>query len=244
MQKTALLMGAQILLRKEDCALSMEQRSNYAAAKDAPIKQSKEECASNMEQRPSDAALKDAGVKLRREEYVGDMEQRSIDAAVKDVQVLLDKEEYASSMGQRSNDAALKDAQLTQKEEEYVGDMEQTAILTKNVLLLHHLLDQILLLSALHQLPRAKGIGLWNYIIIMSRSKVTCGVLAAPILNFTIWWYKRYKVIRDFSKTHTLQSIHSINGLFLYHQCYIVGSFNTFNFTHSFSGKCAYNIWI
>ena len=89
------------------------------------------------------ANTRDALSMLRREECVGDTAQRSIDAAVKDVQVLLRWEEYASSMEQRSNDAALKDAQITPKEEEYVGDMEQTAVLTKNVLLLHHLLDQI-----------------------------------------------------------------------------------------------------
>jgi hypothetical protein len=36
---------AQIKLRREECASSMEQRSNYAAAKDAPIKLRREECA-------------------------------------------------------------------------------------------------------------------------------------------------------------------------------------------------------
>jgi hypothetical protein len=46
----------------EECALGMEQRSNYAAMKDAQIKSSKEECALGMGQRSNDAAVKDAQV--------------------------------------------------------------------------------------------------------------------------------------------------------------------------------------
>ena len=41
----ALLMGAQIMLRKEEYVEGMEQRSNDAAVKDALIKLRKEECA-------------------------------------------------------------------------------------------------------------------------------------------------------------------------------------------------------
>jgi hypothetical protein len=40
--------GAQIMLRKEECASDMGQRSNYAAAKDAQIKLKEEECAGDM----------------------------------------------------------------------------------------------------------------------------------------------------------------------------------------------------
>jgi len=83
----ALLMGAQIMSSMEECALGMEQRSNYAAVKGAQIKSSKGECAL-------------------------DMGQRSNDAAVKDAQTKQSKEECALSMGQRSNDEAVKDAQM------------------------------------------------------------------------------------------------------------------------------------
>jgi hypothetical protein len=38
-------MGAQIMLRKEECAGGMGQRSKYAAEKDAQILLSEEECA-------------------------------------------------------------------------------------------------------------------------------------------------------------------------------------------------------
>ena len=43
---------------KEECALSMERRGNYAAAKDVQIMSSKEECARGMEQRRNFAAAK------------------------------------------------------------------------------------------------------------------------------------------------------------------------------------------
>ena len=42
---------AQTSLRREECALSMEQMSKDAAVKDAPSKLRREECASNMVQR-------------------------------------------------------------------------------------------------------------------------------------------------------------------------------------------------
>ena len=55
---------AQILLRKEEYALGMEQRSSdAAAAKDAQIASSKEECVGGMEQAKHDAAVKDAQTK-------------------------------------------------------------------------------------------------------------------------------------------------------------------------------------
>ncbi len=41
----ATVKDALIMLRKAECAGSMEQRSNYAAAKDALIKLGKVECA-------------------------------------------------------------------------------------------------------------------------------------------------------------------------------------------------------
>ncbi len=44
-------------------------------------------------------------------------------------------------MVQSKNDAALKGAQIIPNEEECVGGMEHTAILMKNLLLLHHAMD-------------------------------------------------------------------------------------------------------
>jgi len=48
----------------------MEQRSNYAAAKDVRIKSDGEEFAGSMGQRSNYAAVKDARIKLSKEEYV------------------------------------------------------------------------------------------------------------------------------------------------------------------------------
>ena len=48
-------------------------------------------------------------------------------------------------MEQRSNYAPLMDAQIIPKEEEFVGDTEQTAILTTNLLLFHHVSDLTLI---------------------------------------------------------------------------------------------------
>jgi len=48
----------------------MEQRSNYAAGKDAQIKLIRKECARSMEQRSNSAAAKDAQTMLLKEEYV------------------------------------------------------------------------------------------------------------------------------------------------------------------------------
>ena len=56
----------------------MEQRSNYAAKKDAKIRLRKEECVLSMGQRWNDAAKKDVRTMLGQEEYAGGMEQRSM----------------------------------------------------------------------------------------------------------------------------------------------------------------------
>ena len=48
------------MLRREECATSMGQRSNDAASKDAQIKSSTEECAISMGQRSNAAAVKGA----------------------------------------------------------------------------------------------------------------------------------------------------------------------------------------
>ena len=50
-QRYAPLMGAQIKLREEECALSMGQSLNVAALKAVQIKSSEEECAKGMEHR-------------------------------------------------------------------------------------------------------------------------------------------------------------------------------------------------
>jgi len=57
-----LLTNAKILSSVEECAGDMEQRGNYAAVKGAIMKQKKEECALSTEQRRmrSYAAVKDA----------------------------------------------------------------------------------------------------------------------------------------------------------------------------------------
>ena len=47
------------MLRRAECAKNMEQRSNYAAAKDVRVKLRKEECVEDMEQRSNDAATRD-----------------------------------------------------------------------------------------------------------------------------------------------------------------------------------------
>ena len=46
------------MLRKEECASGMVQRSNYAAMKDVQTILSKEECAFGMEQSANYAAVK------------------------------------------------------------------------------------------------------------------------------------------------------------------------------------------
>ena len=57
--------GAQINLRKEECASGMGQCTNGAAAKDAQIRLRMEDYALGMGQRLSYAAEKDAQIRLR-----------------------------------------------------------------------------------------------------------------------------------------------------------------------------------
>jgi hypothetical protein len=64
--------GAQIKLRREECASGMVRRRNYAAVVDAQIKLSKEECALGMEQKSNNAAVKAAQIMLYEEEYARD----------------------------------------------------------------------------------------------------------------------------------------------------------------------------
>jgi hypothetical protein len=73
-----------------------------------------EECALSMEQRSNDAAVKDAQIQLRKEECARGMGQRSIDAVSMGAQIKLRKVECARNMGQglKSNDAAVKDAPI------------------------------------------------------------------------------------------------------------------------------------
>ena len=62
------------MLSREECVLSMDQRLNDVALKDAQIKLSEEECASNMGQRKyaNYAVLKDAHINANEEEYARD----------------------------------------------------------------------------------------------------------------------------------------------------------------------------
>ena len=66
----------------------MEQRSNYAGSMVAQFMLKKEECASDMEQRskPSFAAVMDAATMLKQEECAIGMEQNANYAAVMDAQ--------------------------------------------------------------------------------------------------------------------------------------------------------------
>jgi len=76
-------------LFKEECALGMGQRSNFAAGKDAQTCLRKEACALDMGQRSegNDAAVKDVHITRRGEECVRDMGQRSNDVALKHAQM-------------------------------------------------------------------------------------------------------------------------------------------------------------
>ncbi len=81
----------------------MEQIANYAAMKDAAIELRREECALGMEQslNTSDAVVKDAQVLLRREGCAFDMGQKSNDAASKIALIKLLREDYACGTGQK-----------------------------------------------------------------------------------------------------------------------------------------------
>ncbi len=65
------LMGAQIIPYEEECVGDMVQRlnANDAALGDAQIMLRKEECALGMGQRSNFAALQDAKIKRERMEY-------------------------------------------------------------------------------------------------------------------------------------------------------------------------------
>ena len=104
-------MSAQIKLSKEDCALSMGQRRNYAAVKDAQVLLDKEESA---EDTANVAAVKDAQIKLGREECAFSMGQRRNpnDAALMGAQIKFRWEEYVGDTAQRRNGASLKDVQI------------------------------------------------------------------------------------------------------------------------------------
>ena len=120
-----------------------------------------------MEQSTNDATLKVAQIKLRKEECASSMVQSTNYAALMDARDKLRMEEYALSMGQhgQGNDAVSKDAPNTLRREECAGGIGQTvALLMKNLLLLHPVLDpnskRLLLLTlfrVLQQLLRDKG---------------------------------------------------------------------------------------
>jgi hypothetical protein len=78
--------------------MAQRQNTNDAALKDAQIKLREEECASSMEQRPS-ASMRDAKIIWSREGCASGTEQRSNDAVRQDAPNTLGKEEYASSTG-------------------------------------------------------------------------------------------------------------------------------------------------
>ena len=92
----------------------MEQRSNYAAAKDAQIKSPREECASSTVQSAKDAAVMDAPIKQSKEVCARSMEQRGNDAALEDVQIKLRGEDCVGGTGRKSgsNCAVVKGAQI------------------------------------------------------------------------------------------------------------------------------------
>jgi hypothetical protein len=102
-------MGAQIKSSKEECALSMRQKGNYAVVTDAQIKLRGEECALSMEQmsRQSNVASKCVQIKRRREECARGMGQKFVNYAV------------------------LTNALIKLRGEEYAKDTEHTAILTE-----------------------------------------------------------------------------------------------------------------
>jgi hypothetical protein len=162
MSNDAELEGAQVLLKRKECASSMVQQGNDAALNVAQIKLRKEECASGTGQMSNDAAVRDANVSLRREECASGMGQRenANDAELEDAQIMLKREECALNTEQRSNDAALKGAQIIPNEEEYARDTVHTATITKNLQLSHRVWDQnlkrllrLILISAFQQLP-------------------------------------------------------------------------------------------
>ena len=92
----------------------MGQRSNdtYVAVKDAQTNLRKEECALGMEQSSNDAVVKDVQSLLTKEECAFDMGQRSRSnvAASKGAQIKSFREDCALGMVQIRNGAEMKDA--------------------------------------------------------------------------------------------------------------------------------------
>ena len=78
----------------------MGQRGNYASVKDAQIMLKKEECALGTGQRSNDAAVKGAQIMLFKEEYASSMVQRRNNAATKGAQIMLRKEVCVGDTGQ------------------------------------------------------------------------------------------------------------------------------------------------
>jgi acyl CoA:acetate/3-ketoacid CoA transferase beta subunit len=164
--------GVRIKFRREECALGMGQKSNYAAVKDVQINPSEEECASSTGQNTNVAVVKDAQIKLRREECalgMGLYRQRN-DAAAKDARIKLRREECALSMGQRriANDAAVMDVQIKRGgKKECAGSMHGT--------LIHHN-QRTSTASEAKDLPEAEEMVSVEIvqIIIMRRSKPAC----------------------------------------------------------------------
>ena len=111
------------------CALSMEQRSNYAVLMGVQIRLRKEECAKGMGQKASArytyAAVMGVQIKLRTEVYVGGMEELAY-AELRDVQIKFIREECARNMAQRRQDAVVKDVQIKFNAEEFALGMWQS----------------------------------------------------------------------------------------------------------------------
>ena len=107
--------------------LSMGQRSNDAAMKDAKIKLREVECAKGMGQKASArytyAAVMHVQIKLRTEVYVGGMEELDY-AGAKDAQIKLRKEECALGTEERHY-AELRDVQIKFRVEACATGMEQ-----------------------------------------------------------------------------------------------------------------------
>ena len=84
---------AQNTFREEEYASNMEQRRS-ANTMDAPIMWSREECALGMGQKLNYAAIQDALIRLREEECALGMEQR-LSANTRDAQIMWSREECA-----------------------------------------------------------------------------------------------------------------------------------------------------
>jgi hypothetical protein len=108
------MMGAQHMLDLDSkCALSMGQRSKYAAVAAAQIKLKKKDYASNMGQRSNFAAMKSARIKQKEEESVGHTAGSHPNVLAPDAKITPSEKEYAGRMGRKicSKSAKMKDAQ-------------------------------------------------------------------------------------------------------------------------------------